>query len=97
MNDDFNMSLINCICRAARLRLEQWLRRRSFLIESGTRRLGKNIICRSKYQLLSTRSKTMDIIHERISHDVLKTHYDSIVQDIQGDVIAALYEKQVLS
>jgi len=39
----------------------------------------------------------MEIDNHHISSAVLKVHHDNIVQDIQGDVIMALFQKQVLT
>lgn len=39
----------------------------------------------------------MEIDNQRVSQAILKIHHDEIVQDIQGDVIWALFEKQVLT
>jgi transcriptional regulator CtsR len=39
----------------------------------------------------------MEIDNQRVTQAILKIHHDEIVQDIQGDVIWALFEKQVLT
>lgn len=39
----------------------------------------------------------MEIDNQLVSQATLKIHHDEIVQDIQGDVIWALFEKQVLT
>lgn len=39
----------------------------------------------------------MENCNGRIPMAVLKIHHDIIVQDIQGDVISALFENQVLT
>lgn len=39
----------------------------------------------------------MEVYNQQIISNVLKVHHKNIVQDIQGDVIVALYEKEVLT
>lgn len=39
----------------------------------------------------------MEIDNQHVLLTVLKKHHEEIVQDIQGDVIWALFEKQVLT
>lgn len=39
----------------------------------------------------------MEIDNHHISSVALKIHHNSIVQDIQGDVIMALFQEQVLT